>query len=149
MRYLLYESEQGNSKLSTEIEFMTNYVDLMRLRLSEKVSLKVTFPAAYNDISIPPLLFIPFIENAFKHGISYREPSFIDISLEVNGKEILFSCNNSLGLKVEESSDVISGIGLENVKKRLALLYPQTHSLIITQTESSFHVILKIDTSQS
>ena len=83
MRYLLYESEKGDSKLSTEIEFMNNYIDLMKLRMNEKVALNVSLPADYDDRSIPPLLFIPFIENAFKHGISYREKSFIEISFLV------------------------------------------------------------------
>ena len=83
MRYLLYESEQGNTKLSNEIDFMNNYIDLMKLRMNDKVDLTVSFPKKYEDKNIPPLLFIPFIENAFKHGISYREKSFIDINMMV------------------------------------------------------------------
>ena len=96
MRYLLYESEQGNTTLSNEIDFMNNYIDLMKLRVNDKVDLSVSFPKKYEDRKIPPLLFIPFIENAFKHGISYREKSFIDINMMVNMDSITFRCVNSL-----------------------------------------------------
>ncbi|MBN2487158.1 MAG: histidine kinase [Bacteroidales bacterium] len=144
MRYMLYESEQGNTRLSTEIEFMRNYIELMKLRLTEKVSLLVNFPDQFDDINIPPLLFIPFIENAFKHGISYRDNSFIMIDIVANSNNITFICKNSLGI----SKDVVkenSGIGLENVKKRLALLFPEKYKLSIKQDETTFSVFLKID----
>ena len=96
MRYLLYDSEHGNTKLSNEIDFMNNYIDLMKLRMSNKISLTVSFPEKYEDINIPPLIFIPFIENAFKHGISYREKSFIDISMTAEKESVRFKCTNSL-----------------------------------------------------
>ena len=143
MRYLLYETEHGNIQLSQEIEFMMNYLDLMKLRLTQKVELSVSFPVKYKDVSIPPLLFIPFIENALKHGVSYRDRSFIHILMEVNDQEIIFSCSNSIVTKTEETAD--SGIGLENIKKRLALLFPLKHSLKITQADASFQVDLRIN----
>ena len=142
MRYLLYETEHGNIQLSQEIEFMKNYLDLMKLRLTQKVDLKVAFPEQYTDNAIPPLLFIPFIENALKHGISYRDPSFIHISMEVSDRNILFTCINSIATQTEEKTD--SGIGLENIKKRLALLFPDKHNLKLDQTESTFRVELQI-----
>ncbi len=145
MRYLLYESEHGNTLLSREIEFMSNFVDLMKLRLSSKVELKVVFPKKYNDFEIPPLLFISFIENAFKHGISYIEPSFININMSINKKEMYFWCSNSLITKEKEDIKTASGIGLENVKKRLDLLYPDKHSLIINKTEVFYSVALTIE----
>jgi two-component system, LytTR family, sensor kinase len=143
MRYLLYESEKGDTKLSNEIEFMKNYIELMRLRINEKVSLSFSFPEKFSDISIPPLLFIPFIENAFKHGVSYREASYIRIDLSLQENEIHFSSFNSLGKKGEVNQD--SGIGLENAKKRLLLLFPGRHQLTIEQKEASFHVNLVIN----
>jgi two-component system LytT family sensor kinase len=144
MRYLLYDSEQGLSQLSSEIDFMNNYIDLMRLRMSEKVKLHVDFPLKYENAAIPPLLFIPFIENAFKHGISYREKSFIDISMEVGKEWITFICRNSIVRPVEETGTDKSGIGLDNVSKRLNLLYPGSHELTIDTSNAAFHVILKI-----
>jgi len=146
MRYLLYDSEQGNTKLSQETEFMNNYIDLMKLRMSDKVTLSVSFPEKYEDLSIPPLLFVPFIENAFKHGISYREKSFIDISMLAGLDSITFKCVNS---KVKKNGDNGTkenpGIGLENVRKRLSLLYPGKHDLKINDSDKSFEVLLFIN----
>ncbi len=145
MRYLLYESEQGTTRLSNEIDFMNNYIDLMKLRLSDKVTLDVSFPSDYQNINIPPLLFIPFIENAFKHGISYREKSYIKILMEADGNNILFNCKNSCGRIAEENDQQHPGIGLDNVKKRLKLLFPGKHKLTIDKDEHTFSVILKLN----
>jgi len=145
MRYLLYESEQGNTRLSNEIDFMNNYIDLMKLRMSEKISLSLTFPSKYEDISIPPLLFIPFIENAFKHGISYREKSFIDISMSALNNSITFRCANSLIKSRDEAEAGHPGIGLENVSKRLNLLFPNKYELKINKTDTTFEVLLYIN----
>jgi len=145
MRYMLYESEHGNILLSKEIEFMKNYIELMKLRLTDKVQLQVNFPDKNTDIPIPPLLFIPFIENAFKHGVSNRESSFLNISMRVDLDEILFLCNNSLVLKGEVTSSADSGIGLENVQKRLSLLFKNKHHLTINKTETAFEVALQIE----
>jgi hypothetical protein len=146
MRYLLYETEQGETLLSHEVEFMKNYIDLMKLRLSGKVELKVDFPETMADYHIPPLLFVPFIENAFKHGISYRERSFIHLFLKMEGNKVEFRCSNSLNRKSNaESADKYSGIGLENVKKRLNLLFPNRHDLQIVTSGNEFNVHLEID----
>lgn len=144
MRYLLYESEQGETMLSHEIDFMVNYIALMKLRLSPKVELKVSFPAEYPDCKIPPLLFISFIENAFKHGVSHRETSFIHIEMEANNQLIRFKTANSV-LGTASTDKENSGIGLENVRKRLALLFPTSHTLKIEQTEKAFNVEVKVE----
>ena len=148
MRYMLYETEKGNTQLSQEIDFMGNYIELMKLRLSDKVSLSVMFPQEYFDITIPPLIFLPFIENAFKHGITYRNPSFIKILLDATPEHIIFECSNSIGSKGEDLFRSGAGIGLENVKKRLGLLFPDMHQLQISSSEKSFDVSLHIDISQ-
>lgn len=145
MRYILYETEKGDRFLSQEIEFMQTYIDLMKLRISDKVNITISFPENFNDVAIPPLLFLPFVENAFKHGISYRQPSFVDVRLNVDPGKIIFECSNSIVSKGEDLSKSDSGIGLENVKKRLALLFPGKHNLKVFETESIFHVILHID----
>jgi two-component system, LytTR family, sensor kinase len=146
MRYLLYESEQGDTMLSNEIDFMNNYIDLMKLRVNNKVELSVTFPEKYEDRIIPPLLFIPFIENAFKHGISYREKSFIEINMMVAVDSISFRCVNSQIKTKEETSNGHPGIGLENACKRLNLLFPDRHELKIDKSENTFEVFLIIKT---
>jgi hypothetical protein len=144
MRYMLYESEQGNTKLSHEIEFMKGYIDLMKLRMNERVRLTVAFPEEYEDQDLPPLLFIPFIENAFKHGVSTAGNSFIDISLMAVGREIFFRVSNSITRLSADAPRASSGIGLDNVRKRLALLYPGRHELKIDEQEQLFTVELRI-----
>ncbi len=145
MRYLLYETEKGNIRISQEIEFMNNYIELMKLRISKSVSLTINFPENYPDVLIPPLIFLPFLENAFKHGISYLNPSFINIDLEISQQEIKFRCRNSQGKRTEELFRSEPGIGLENVKKRLALLYPMKHDLKLHSSAESFEVLLSIE----
>ncbi|WP_170111351.1 sensor histidine kinase [Mangrovibacterium marinum] len=145
MRYLLYDSEEGNSSLQEEISFMNNYIDLMKLRISSKVDLKISLPDSVPEISIAPLLFIAFIENAFKHGISYREHSFIEIGMDVDQETIRFETRNSIGKTSTEGEGRHSGIGLENVKKRLTLLYPGKHELRISRTNDTFRVKLEIN----
>lgn len=149
MRYMLYDSDDQYINISREIEFMNNYIDLMKLRISPKVELKITFPEQYPDILMPPLLFIPFIENAFKHGISYNEPSFIRLSLKVSKEEIFFTCSNSVSTPKNGIDTIKSGIGLDNVKKRLNLLYPGNFNLTINDADCLYVVILKISLNQN
>lgn len=146
MRYMLYESEGGNTRLSRELEFMTGYIDLMKLRISSRISLKVDFPEVYTDVDIPPLLFIPFIENAFKHGVSNQGSSFIDIALKVSEGQIVFTAANSVVVKHGDISREGSGIGLDNVRKRLALLFPGHHELKTEVKDSVFTADLRLDT---
>ncbi len=91
--------KEGNTRLSRELEFITGYIELMKLRISNRINLKVDFPEVYTDVDIPPLLFIPFIENAFKHGVSNQGSSFIDIALKVSDGQIVFTAVNSVAVK--------------------------------------------------
>lgn len=150
MRYVLYESEQQtNTTLDQEISFMNHYIDLMRLRLNEKVNISVDFRPHKSDIQIPPMIFISFIENAFKHGISYRDNSFVQITLKSAPETITFTCSNSNFSKKSTQGDIHSGIGLENIRKRLNLLFPDTHALSISNTPEKFEVNLRIQLKQS
>ena len=103
------------------------------------------FPKDFADFAIPPLLFVPFIENAFKHGVSYRDPSFIHIRMEIGKEQISFVSENSIG-KSNQAEDLrYSGIGLDNVRKRLGLLFPGKHELKIEPSETIFKVELLIN----
>jgi LytS/YehU family sensor histidine kinase len=149
MRYLLYESEHGETLLSAEVEFMRHYIDLMQLRVSQKVDIHIDLPGKQNDLKIPPLLFIPFIENAFKHGISYRDKSFIKVEMKTEAEKVYFSCENSVAKeKTEKREENHSGIGLENVKKRLELLFAGKYDLNIESSTDIFSVKLEIDTAK-
>lgn len=131
MRYTLYESNSRMVLLSQEIDFITQYLSLMKLRYSDKVEIVSQMPTVTNGIQIPPLLLVTFIENAFKHGVSYQQPSFIRIVLAVedDNKTIHFECCNSRHLlKQKEDS---GGIGLENVRKRLDLIYEDGYKLCV------------------
>lgn len=141
MRYLLYESEQGATTLEKEIGFINSFVDLMKLRIDESVNVTLCIPENYENVSLPPLLLMPFIENAFKYGISYQEESYINISLEQVGRFLIFRCNNRI-LTQNASNGISKGIGLRNVRKRLDLLFGNTYSLIIDDSGKEFLVKL-------
>lgn len=144
MRYLLYDTQQEKIQLKKEIEFMQNYIELMKLRLTKNVDIKVLFPSDEPEIMLPPLLFIPFIENAFKHGVSNKGKSFISITLERNKNIINFQCLNSI---VSSSINLTNnhGIGLDNIRKRLSLLFPGNYTLDIDKTDREFKVLLTIN----
>jgi len=144
MRYVLNESGEDNRLLSDEIEFMNNYIDLMKLRIGAKTKLNVNFPTEYKDLMIPHLLFISLIENAFKYGISVQEESYVNISLLCGENNISFKCENGLPESNNGPIFASTGIGLENLKKRLSLLYPDRHELEINRTKNKFEVNLII-----
>lgn len=148
MRYLLYESAGERVELTKEVAFLNNYIDLMKLRMSENVDIEIDFPAIPESYQIAPLLFIPFIENAFKHGVSNREHSFIRIHLNIDDEKVVFECENS-AFKSFTEKDQVGGIGLVNVKKRLDLLFPKSHQLEIEDKTTLFRVHLIINQKQN
>lgn len=141
MRYVLYDLEEGKTTLKKEIEFLKSYVDLMKLRISESLDLSINFPSKIPDIQIPPFLFIPFIENAFKHGIGTKGDSYIHIVLEIIDKKIYFRLNNSIP-DTKSDNGKYSGIGLENARKRLNLLFNGKHELRILERKNDFEIDL-------
>jgi len=142
MRYLIYESDGETVHLKKEFEFTRNYIDLMKQRLTSKVNLMVDIQQEIPDVEIPPLIFIPFVENAFKHGISYREASFVDITLRVKDDKILFTCKNSIPKTNKLNSTENGGVGIANIKKRLELLYGKSAQLIQNDKNDLFVVEL-------
>jgi len=141
MRYLLYEGDKPTIPLSKEIEFLKNYVSLMKVRYSDNVKVELDFPSSTGDKEIAPLLFVSFVENAFKHGISYESPSFIKVKMDVGENDVKFSCSNSIH---HAKGDDASGIGLQNVRRRLDLLYPGKYTMDINEDGNTFDVFLKI-----
>ena len=124
LRYVLYESQQAFVPLGKEVEFIRNYIDLMRIRVSKEVRITIHIQVeSDNQTPVAPLLFISLIENAFKHGISPTEPSFIIISIEERDDWVRCEILNSNHPKTSSDKSG-SGIGLEQVKKRLELIYP-------------------------
>jgi len=127
LRYALYESNVRKVRVADEVEFMKNYISLMALRCSKATRIEARFDETGSDLMISPLIFISLIENAFKHGASAHKESFIKIDMGMDGNDMVFSCENSL-LEKKTADYSGSGIGLENMKRRLELLYPDVYS---------------------
>ncbi len=131
MSYMLYETDRKYVPLKDEIKNLKNYLELERIRYDRKLKLTQDFDETVNDILIAPLILIPFVENAFKHGPAQEEgTSSIDIRLHTDKESIIFSMENTYS-GGHTSDSVRSGIGLENVRTRLDLLYPGSHTLTI------------------
>ncbi len=144
MRYVLYDSEQDSISLDKEIQFLQHYIQLMRLRYSDSVEIVVDVPEqSPSQVKIPPLIFIVFVENAFKHGISYNNRSYIHISIAVSaeGDRVRYCVSNS---KNPSRWNTQGGIGLDNVRKRLDLLFPKRYQLEIENTSNQYSVELNI-----
>lgn len=147
MRYMLYESDTEKSNLADEIEFMKQYINLMKLRISDKTSVHANLPAINENYRITPLLFISLIENAFKHGVSAIQPSEIFFSLSTEGKMLRFFAENT-NFPKSSSDKSGSGIGLMNLKKRLELSYPGKYNFKAKVEGHLYSVLLEIDTSE-
>jgi len=142
MRYVLYEASNQTISLSREIQFINNYIMLMKLRFTDKVHLDVDVPSQVPEVQIPPLLFISFLENAFKHGVSYQKESRISVQIQLNeNKTLTFRCLNTNYGKTDEQHH---GIGLENIRRRLDLLYDSKYTLTINTDKDKFDVLLII-----
>ncbi len=145
MRFMLQENMQDQILLTRDVDYLQNYIQLQKLRTSTTkdvvIETQITEPAT--DLLITPMLLIPFVENAFKHGISLQNPSHIKITLQVNGNTLHFDVYNSIHLRADNDPEKgRSGIGLDNVKQRLALMYPQRHELAIHNNGKEFFVHL-------
>ena len=143
MRYVLYEGNNRLTPLSREVQFLNNYVRLMSMRYSDNVRISLDVPEVLPDSLLPPLLLIIFVENAFKHGISYRTKSFVEISLQPHGDRLLFNCRNSRQQKPQDEN-MKGGVGLSNVRRRLDLLFPGNYTLDIKEQEDTYTVCLDI-----
>ena len=141
MRYVLYEGDRKGVPLSKEMEFIRTYVKLMQLRYTDKVRISLDLPAEVPDRTLPPLMLISFVENAFKHGVSYQRESFIEMKASVEGNRLLFTCRNS---KADKPNEEKGGVGLANVRKRLNLLFERDYSLRINDAADVYEVELNI-----
>ena len=141
MRYILYEASSPMVSLQHEIVFMRKYTNLMRMRYAGHVKITSTVPDKVPDKQIPPLVFIIFVENAFKHGISYKAPSFIDIDMALQQDRLIFTCRNSNHPRqVSEKG----GMGLRNVRRRLELIYGDSFKLDICNDVEQFSIRLEM-----
>ena len=146
MRYVLYETGNDTTMLSKEIDFVQDYIQLMQLRLTDKVTVTLEQPTPLKDVPVAPMLLLPFVENAFKHGVSAMRPSRISIVIHQEGSKLEMEVRNTIFPEKNQSLEVGSGIGLTNTRRRLDLLYPERYELSVKEdtTENEYLVHLNL-----
>jgi two-component system, LytTR family, sensor histidine kinase AlgZ len=145
MRYMIYDSNHEKVTLSKEIEYIENYISLEKLRLNNQIPINIIIEGDISQVKIVPLILITFLENAFKHGVSNNSTNaYISINLSVQNKELVYIIENS---KLEINNHEKSGIGLQNVKRRLDLSYPQKSHLEVIDSEKYYKISLVLDIS--
>jgi len=144
MSYMFESSKNQKVSLIKEIEFIKNYLALEKLRLATDSDIIFSVEGNPDDKTIAPMLFIPIVENCFKHGVTATTGKFfVHLNLAIKKKKLLFTADNNIGLKLEKAS---SGMGLKNVRRRLELLYPNHHNLVVHKKKDSFQLIMEIST---
>jgi two-component system, LytTR family, sensor kinase len=144
MRYSLYETDSEKVNLKRDVEFIFQYVELERIRFQSRTEITFNNYADFKDYEVPPMVFISFVENAFKHGVSTSgKKSWVNISFRMKDTSVIFRIENSKPTHITHEQ-VQGGIGLINVKKRLDLLYPDKHKLVVENKEQSFLVELQL-----
>ena len=133
MRYVLYDTQNTTAMLSQEIAFVKDYISLMQLRLTDKVTVNFNTPALLKEFPVAPMLFLPFVENAFKHGVSDTLPSTIVVDIQQFENKVTLMVRNSIFKKQGADLEDNKGIGLNNTIRRLHLLYPGKHELIVDE----------------
>ncbi len=150
MRYLLYDASEKSIGLSKEVDLINHYIKINTLRFDEddKIDIRFDVKGDVSKVQIEPMLLIPFVENGFKHGVDIFNPSYIHIDLEVKENKMYFMVENSIGPKrkaKELEKQDHSGIGIENVRKRLEMIYPHKYSLLCKESEHKYVVDLMIE----
>ena len=143
LRYAMYETNKNTVPLGGEVEFMRNYIELMKLRCNEQTSVNYQLSIDGEQVEVAPLLFISLIENAFKHGVSSGRPSAISIKLEQHQGQLTFICNNTNYPKNDKDRSG-SGIGIENTRRRLELMYADRYEWEQTLEDNIYHVMIKL-----
>ena len=142
LRYTLYESDRQTVPLAHELDFLGHYLALMRIRYTEQVDIRLDAPSPVPSVAVPPLLYATFLENAFKHGVSYVHPSFVHVSFSTRDKRLLFTCSNSRYASTSPSAE--GGLGLRNVRQRLELLFPGDYDLQFREDADTYTIHLDI-----
>ncbi|RYU96469.1 sensor histidine kinase [Emticicia agri] len=146
MRYMLYDSNHAKVPLEKEIEYIENYISLEKLRLNHQIPIDFVVKGNTSQVMIVPLVLITFLENAFKHGVSGNDPnSWIKVLLLIDGKICTYTVENSTLIAINGHTKESSGIGLQNLKRRLELSYPDSYELKVENKDNKHRIQLKID----
>ncbi len=145
MRYMIYDSNHAKVLLTKEIEYIESYISLERLRLNNQIPIELKVEGNVSTVLITPFILITFLENAFKHGVTNNNPgAWVKISLKINEKECLYTVSNSKIASAQADNGGKSGIGLQNVHRRLALSYPDQYELNVDDQPDTYTVQLKL-----
>jgi LytS/YehU family sensor histidine kinase len=142
MRYHLELSKHGKVRLEEEIQLLESYIKLEQLRLHQNCDIEIDLTDIDDRLMISPLLFIPFVENAFKYGTHPSKPCFIHLSIKTEGNKVFFIVKNSI---IKDRKVVKTNIGMQNTMRRLELIYPGKHNLNIDQSDNTFSVNLSVE----
>lgn len=145
LRYMLYDSQNLHISLEKELSYVENYIGLQRIRFEEDVDIQFTVTGEPSSQLIEPMLLIPFVENAFKHGIGVVMQPEIIVDAKVTETTLRFEVKNKISPDMTGDKDNSSGIGLKNIQRRLELLYPHQHKLVIRQDDGWFYVTLMLN----
>lgn len=144
LRYILYDCNVERIALTKDLAHLKNYIKINELQIEERGRVHFTQVGDFTPYQIAPLILVVFVENAFKHSTSSQSEAIdIKVSIEIVDNQLVFNCSNSFRAKANDTG-LTKGIGLQNVKKRLSLLYPNTHTLNVTNNEQEYHVQLKL-----
>ena len=144
LRYTIYEGKEDRVLLKDEITYLNNYIELHKIRYHKKVDISFEYKG-FENLQVAPLLFIILLENAFKHGVEIMtEDAYIHMSIRTNGDKIIFKIENNFE---PESKKTTKGIGLNNLKERLRLIYPHKHELVLEKNEANYKAVLELTTS--
>lgn len=149
LRYVLYDSSRTYVPLAAEVDFLRNYIELMRIRMPRHVKVFVSLPDGPSQTPVAPLLFISLVENAFKHGVSNDQPSYITIDLHEIGGQLICKIKNSYFPKSAETDRSGSGIGLKNLRKRLEMIYPGRYTFEHGQEGEAYTALLCIKPNEA
>ena len=142
MRYMLYKANDKKVFLKDELQYIENYIKLQHIRIAKNKNVKINIKGVISTQKISPLLFISYIENAFKYGTDFNGNTEIEIDISVKDNELQFKCVNIIGNRSKDEES--SGIGMQNTKNRLELLYPDKHWLTTIENDNKFMVDLKL-----
>ncbi|MBG6129041.1 hypothetical protein IWQ47_000267 [Aquimarina sp. EL_43] len=142
MRYVIYDTSKKKLPLLQEIDHIDNYIELEKMRYGDRVDSRVDINGNIDDVKVVPMLFLPFIENAFKHGLRNNDRMELLISFERFENELIFISKNNY--EDESETKRLNGIGIKNVKRRLEILYPKKYTLNIAQKNNEYSILLKI-----
>ena len=146
MRYVTGDAQKERVSLEKEINYVLDYIDLQKMRFGETLNLTYKVTGDWLGKQIAPLLLVPFIENAFKHGVNPEKESGVHINIDIEKNNVILNVSNAIVITIKDT-EYEGGLGLENTRNRLKLLYPGKHDLKIEESSGEFSVYLKIDLS--